>query len=174
MGRRRVRLSSLARMAVQKQTAASSPTKPWITGQHFLFNSLPITTCTKLLSTSTHAPSFRASIGHLPGEGDGTTGGGAGGVRGGGGRGEPGEGGGGLRGGGRRGGPGEGGGGVRRGGLAGGQDGFSLGGLGGHLHAALISRLARKSNTTAHFRFSMERERDGVRWESRKTKRALL
>ncbi|CAA6661442.1 unnamed protein product [Spirodela intermedia] len=79
IGSMRLRLSSLARMVVQRQTAASSPTRPWISGQHFSFTSLPIITCTRPLSRSTHAPSFRASIGHCPtagdGGGDGPTGG---------------------------------------------------------------------------------------------------
>lgn len=70
-------LRTRARMVVQRHSAASRSATPCTSGQHLLRASRPITRCTSPLSTSTHAFSFSASIGHvfLPGDGGGTYGG---------------------------------------------------------------------------------------------------
>lgn len=68
-------LRSLALMVVQRQMAASKSTSPWSTGQHVALALLPIPMCTRPPRTSTHAPSFKVSMGHvscaLGGDGDG-------------------------------------------------------------------------------------------------------
>ncbi|KAB1205160.1 hypothetical protein CJ030_MR7G022012 [Morella rubra] len=68
---------SLALIVVQRHTAASKSASPCSTGQHVSLALLPIPTCTRPLSKSTHAPNFRVSMGHVPcvgGVGDGTGG----------------------------------------------------------------------------------------------------
>uniref|UniRef100_A0A803QIR7 Uncharacterized protein n=1 Tax=Cannabis sativa TaxID=3483 RepID=A0A803QIR7_CANSA len=74
-------LRSLALIEVHRQTAASKSTKPLSTGQHLSFAFPPIPILTKPPKTSTHAPSFRVSMGHVSCVGDGgghTEGGGLG------------------------------------------------------------------------------------------------
>jgi len=74
-------LRILALMVVQRHTAASKSTSPASTGQHVCLALLPMPMCMRPPSTSTHAPSFRLSMGHVgcAGGGYGTTGGGGGG-----------------------------------------------------------------------------------------------
>ncbi|KAB1205161.1 hypothetical protein CJ030_MR7G022011 [Morella rubra] len=69
---------SLALIVVQRHTAASKSASPCSTGQHVSLALLPIPMCTRPLSKSTHAPSFRVPMVHVPwagGVGDGTRGG---------------------------------------------------------------------------------------------------
>jgi len=68
-------------MVVQRQTAASKSTSPARTGQHVCLALPPIPMWMRPPNTSTHAPSFRESMGHVgcAGGGYGTTGGGGGG-----------------------------------------------------------------------------------------------
>ncbi|WVY94364.1 hypothetical protein V8G54_033452 [Vigna mungo] len=76
MGIMMLMLRILALMVVQRQTAASKSTSPARTGQHVCLALLPIPMWMRPPSTSTHAPSFRESIGHVgcAGGGYGTTG----------------------------------------------------------------------------------------------------
>lgn len=74
-------------MVVQRQSAASRSATPCTSGQHFALAFCPITRWISPPSTSTHAFSFSASIGHVfvaGGLGGGTYGGGDGGTYGGG------------------------------------------------------------------------------------------
>lgn len=65
MGTYTLRLRSFSFRAEHKHTAASNSTSPAISRQHLLATGLPSPTCTSLPRTSTHAPSFSASIGHI-------------------------------------------------------------------------------------------------------------
>lgn len=51
-------------MVVHKQSAASWPANPAISGQHSSVAPCPIPTCTRPPRRSTHALSLRVSIGH--------------------------------------------------------------------------------------------------------------
>lgn len=65
MGTYTLRLRSFSFRAEHKHTAASSSTSPAISRQHLLAAGLPSPTCASPPRTSTHAPSFSASIGHI-------------------------------------------------------------------------------------------------------------
>nr|AFK41124.1 unknown [Lotus japonicus] len=80
MGMMILMLRSLALMVVQRHTAASKSTSPASTGQQVCLALPPIPMCIRPPKRSTHAPSFKVSIGHVgcAGGGDGTTGGGGG------------------------------------------------------------------------------------------------
>ncbi|KAL8474233.1 hypothetical protein ACS0TY_030891 [Phlomoides rotata] len=72
MGRIMLRLRSFALMVVQRQMAASKSARPCSKGQQASVELLPIPMWTRPPSTSTHAPSFRMSMGHVSwGFGDG-------------------------------------------------------------------------------------------------------
>uniref|UniRef100_A0A7N0T2L7 Uncharacterized protein n=1 Tax=Kalanchoe fedtschenkoi TaxID=63787 RepID=A0A7N0T2L7_KALFE len=60
---------SLALMVVHRQTAASKSSSPLSNGQHVSVALGPIPMCMSPPKTSTHAPSFSASIGHVCGGG---------------------------------------------------------------------------------------------------------
>lgn len=71
-----LRLSSLARIVVQRQRAASRSAIPCIKGQQVAFACCPIPICISPPRRSTHAFSFNVSIGHVAGgAGTGVTGG---------------------------------------------------------------------------------------------------
>lgn len=61
-----LRTKALALITVQRQTAASRSTRPWMRVQHGVFGGVPITTFTGPLSLSKLAqtPSLRVSLGH--------------------------------------------------------------------------------------------------------------
>lgn len=63
--------NTLALMAVQRQTAASRSTSPWMREQQGSTGGLPIVTLSKSPSTLAHTPSLSASLGHFPLGGDG-------------------------------------------------------------------------------------------------------
>lgn len=65
MGTYILRLRSFSFRAEHKHTAACSSTSPAISRQHLFVAGLPSPTCTSPPRTSTHAPSFSASIGHV-------------------------------------------------------------------------------------------------------------
>ncbi|KAI3465595.1 hypothetical protein Pfo_022258 [Paulownia fortunei] len=65
MGMMMLILRSLALMVVQRQRAASKSTSPASTGQQVSLALLPIPMCTRPPNKSTHAPSFKVSMGHV-------------------------------------------------------------------------------------------------------------
>lgn len=56
---------ALALMVVQRHSAASRSARPSSTGQHWYVTSPPMMTCTSPPRRSTHASSFRVSMGHV-------------------------------------------------------------------------------------------------------------
>ncbi|PPR99310.1 hypothetical protein GOBAR_AA21353 [Gossypium barbadense] len=60
-----LRFRSLSLMAVQRQTAASSSSRPPSTGQQAFSTGSPNPICTNPPSTSTHSPSLSALTGHV-------------------------------------------------------------------------------------------------------------
>ena len=72
-GMSRLMPKTLALMAVQRQTAASRSTRPSMRLQQGVVGGLPILSFNKF-NRFAHAPSFRASFGHLVGSDDGTAG----------------------------------------------------------------------------------------------------
>ncbi|KAK1564543.1 hypothetical protein Q3G72_005415 [Acer saccharum] len=54
----------LALIAVQRQTAASRSTRPWMRVQHGVTGGVPRVTLSRELSTLAHKPILRASLGH--------------------------------------------------------------------------------------------------------------
>ncbi|GER30512.1 nuclear pore complex protein [Striga asiatica] len=64
-GRKILRFRSLSLIVVQRQSAASSSSRPCSTGQHMFSSGFPIPTCISPPRTSRQSPSFRASIGHV-------------------------------------------------------------------------------------------------------------
>lgn len=55
-----------ALIAVQRQTAASTSTRPWMRVQHGATGGLPIVMLSNPCNTLAQTPSFRASVGHFP------------------------------------------------------------------------------------------------------------
>uniref|UniRef100_J3LJ09 Uncharacterized protein n=1 Tax=Oryza brachyantha TaxID=4533 RepID=J3LJ09_ORYBR len=64
MGTLRLMPRTLARSAVQRQTAASRSARPWMRVQHGCRGGVPSCTFISPFSTFAHTPSFSASIGH--------------------------------------------------------------------------------------------------------------
>lgn len=71
--------STLALIAVHRQSAASKSAKPLINAQHLLEGGVPTIMLTSP-KRSAQAPSFKVSLGHLAGVGEGGVGFGVGGV----------------------------------------------------------------------------------------------
>jgi hypothetical protein len=63
MGTLRLMPKTLALMAVQRQTAASTPASPWMRLQQDAFGRAPTTRCNKSFNRLAHTPSLRASLG---------------------------------------------------------------------------------------------------------------
>ena len=60
-----LRFKSFNFKVVQRQTAASTSTRPCNTGQHLFTTGSPNPICTNPFNRSTHAPNFNVSIGHV-------------------------------------------------------------------------------------------------------------
>ena len=58
---------TLALIAVQRQTAASRSTRPWMRLQQGVFGGVPTTRCTKSFNKLAHTPSLRVSLGQVAG-----------------------------------------------------------------------------------------------------------